>query len=240
MASTLVAHRDAQNVTREDLARLPEPKALGPRHRPVSHLRLVEAIRGEAERRGLRVRREQYALGHGGATLFGVMDFDREWSDGAFALGFRASQDQSLALRAAAGLRVLVCDNLALCGSVVAFWRRQTTRLNLSETVASGFDRYEVHAAGLAADVERLRGTELTDAEAKAVIYDAVTGRVIPLRLLSSVHSFYFDVCEERPDCSGRSLWGLHNAFTRSFKRLSPERCWKAHLGLAGLLGLRG
>jgi hypothetical protein len=235
MASTLITQTG--KVTREELKLLRDPKPLGRRHGPVPHATVVEAIRGEAERRGLRIRREEYALGRGGATLFGIMDFEREWSEGVFALGFRASQDQSLALRAVAGLRVLVCDNLALSGSVVAFRHRHTTRLDLGETIAHGFDRYETHAAALAATIDRLRTIEIDGTAAKEVIYDAVVEGVIPLRLLSTIHSLYFDPCDERPDCAPRTLWGLHNAFTRAFKGFGPERFWRAQAGLGRLFG---
>ncbi len=109
--SILLTHCGAGQVTREALAALPVPIAMGPRHRPIPHATLVEAIRAEATARGLAITKEQYALTHDGAALFGVLDFGRRLDEEAgFSLGFRSSQDQTLALLGRAGLRVFVCD----------------------------------------------------------------------------------------------------------------------------------
>lgn len=240
MVSTLIAHVDAQKVTRASLAALPAPEALGPRHRPIPHEELVDAIHAEADSRCLRIAKEEFALGHGGATLFAVFDFSREMSAGetGFALGLRSSQDQSLALRGAAGARVFVCDNLALAGSVFAFNRKHTNRLDLAQTIRTGFDRYEQDASHLQSHIERLRADEIGDGRAKDVIYEALAQRVIPMRLFHDIHAAYFQPSEVRPDCAPRTLWGLHNAFTRALKRLSPQSAWSANVGLGRLFGL--
>ena len=168
-----------------------------------------------------------------------MLDFTRCLDrEAGFSLGFRSSQDQSLALLGRAGLRVFVCDNLALSGSSFAFQRRHTTRLDLELIVRVGFDRYEQHAGVLAGQVARLRQEPVTASRAKEVIYDAVADDVIPARLLARVHQFYFDSSAERPDCQPRSLWGLHNAFTRALQELKPARAWKASSDLGRLFGL--
>ena len=64
----------------------------------------------------------------------------------------------------------------------------------------------------------------MTDARAKELIYDAVAADVVPARLLRPVHSYYFDRADDRPDCAPRSLWGLHNSFTRAVQVLPPTR----------------
>jgi hypothetical protein len=200
----------------------------------------VDAIHAEAESRGLCISKEEFALGHGGAALFAVFDFSREMAAGesGFALGLRSSQDQSLALRGAAGARVFVCDNLALAGSVFAFNRKHTSRLDLALTIRAGFDRYEHDAAQLASDIGRLRAEEIAPGRAKQLIYDAIAQRAIPPRLFHQVHEGYFEPSQDRPDCAPRTLWGLHNAFTRALKKLSPPRAWSANVGLGRLFGL--
>ncbi len=78
----------------------------------------------------------------------------------------------------------------------------------------------------------------MTDTRAKEVIYDAVAQDVVPARLLPKIHGFYFRPTDERPDCQPRTLWGLHNAFTRALQELKEARAWKASSDLGRLFGL--
>lgn len=239
--STLVAHCGARKVALAELEAMPEPAALGPRHRPLRHDVLVQTIRAEAGRRGFGIAKEEYAIGHQGASLFGVLDFRCVFdAESGFALGFRSSQDQSLALRGVAGARVFVCDNLALAGSSFAFRRKHTSGLAIDEAVRAGFDRYEQETTKLAGHIARLRETPVTDTRAKELIYDAVAGDVVPARLLRPVHSYYFDPADDRPDCAPRTLWGLHNSFTRAVQVLPPTRAWSASSDLGRLFGMAG
>ena len=238
--STLIAHRGARLVSRESLRSLPAPVSLGPRHRPIPHADLVETVLAEAEVRSLTVTKEQYALGRHDAALFGILDFSRKLDGGeaGFSLGFRSSQDQSLALLGRAGVRVFVCDNLALSGDTFAFQRRHTLRIDVEATVRAGFDRYERHSETLTAHVSRLRETAVSDTRAKEIVYDALAQKVVPARLLPEIHANYFEESDERPDCRSRTLWGLHNAFTRALRGLSPARTWSASRDLGRLFGL--
>ena len=151
--STLVAHCGARKVALAELEAMPDPAALGPRHLPLRHDVLVQTIRAEAGRRGFGIAKGSNHRSPG-ASLFGVLDFRCAFdADSGFALGFRSSQDQSLALRGVAGARVFVCDNLALAGSSFAFRRKHTSGLAIDEAVRAGFDRYEQETAKLAGHI---------------------------------------------------------------------------------------
>ena len=43
-----------------------------------------------------------------------------------------------------------------------------------------------------------------------------------------------------RPDCQPRTEWGLHNAFTRAMRDLTPLRQFGATQGLGRAFGLSG
>lgn len=242
MASSLSAHSpkfQSQLATFEQIAGLPTPVALGPRHRPVPHARLIEAFRNEIARRGYSVERETYALGHKGAALFGVIDLgnpDGVVSNGrGLSLGFRNAVDNSMAIRAVAGAHVFVCDNLALSGDVFAIQRKNTTGLDVLDAVARGFDKFLKHAQAFELEIAQLQAAQIADLIAKRIVFDVFSQGVAPVRLFDDVDQFYFkadySVAPEVVENRG-SLWGLHNAFTRAFRDLTPQRRLSASVAL--------
>jgi len=62
--------------------------------------------------------------------------------------------------------------------------------------------------------------------------------RLVPVRLFDDVERFYF---RRRRDAGlpTRSLWGLHNAFTRAMKDLSPVRGFRANVALGNAFGIK-
>ncbi len=245
---------ESQLTTRAALARLDEPTVLGRLHKPVPHARLVDAIGQEVERRGYAIAREQLALSKTGAALFGILDLkptealarqqlqhlaDATQAGRTVALGFRNATDQQFGIRAAAGAHVMVCDNMVLSGDLIAISRKNTTRLDLGDAIALGFDKFLAHSAALEVQLLRLEQTTIEDGEAKRIVYDLFAARVLPARLFDDVHDFYFTASDARPDCAPRSLWGLHNACTRAAKDLSPIRQHGAIAALGSAFQLR-
>ena len=49
---------------------------------------------------------------------------------------------------------------------------------------------------------------------------------------------FYFHPTTDQPDCQPRTEWGLHNAFTRAMRDLTPLRQFGATQGLGRAFGL--
>jgi hypothetical protein len=244
MASTLSAHSpkfESKLVSYNELFQLPEPVALGPYHKPVAHARLVDAFRQEIDTRGYKVEREQYALGAKGAALFGVIDLvtDVPNATRCLSLGFRNATNMSMAIRAVAGTTVFVCDNMALSGSMFAIQRKNTTGLDLGEAVARGFDKFLQHAEILNVEISRLQVTAVSDVDAKALIYDCFAANVVPSRLFDDVDEYYFRPTANTPETEERTLWGVHNAFTRAMRDLSPTRRFGASVALGKVFGLQ-
>lgn len=243
MPSTLIAHSpkfQSRLVTLEELGALPEPQALGVRHKPVPHVTLVKELRREAEERGFEIKREQLALSQAGRALFGVMDLEDK--DGkldslakeqrGLSLGFRSSIDSTMAIKVVAGVRVFVCDNLALSGSLIAIQRKSTTGLQLKGAISGGFDKFVQQEGELEAQISRLEGTGISDVQAKGLIFDVFDRGIVGIRLFEDVGRFYFRPTDEQVDCHPRTLWGLHNAFTRAMRDLPPVPLWKASVRL--------
>jgi hypothetical protein len=244
MSSTLIAHAGAELTTYAQLAGLPAPQALGRFHAPVAHARFVDAVREEVIRRGLTITKEAYALQRDGHSLFGVLDLAAANAAGltlpqqGLALGLRNATNQQFGLHLVAGGRVVVCDNLLLSGDIVALARKNTTGIDLRAELQRGFDRFLLQAEQLTRQVEALAAWPLTTSEAKALIYDAFAARFLPSRLFDDVDTFYFRPTDETPDCQPRTAFGVHNAFTRAFKVLSPARQFEATQDLGRHFGL--
>ncbi len=87
--------------------------------------------------------------------------------------------------------------------------------------------------------VEARQKSELTEATAKVVIYEAfVEGRLeAPKHLARTVHDLYFEPKDEV--CRSRTMWSLSNAFTSAFKELDPIPQFKATAKLGGFLESR-
>lgn len=212
----------SQIVAREQLATLPFPVSLGPRHRPVRHDELVTALHEGITDRGWTVAREQYGLAQQGHKLFGVLDLrgpDTHPGLGS-ALGFRSSTNQSLSIRGVAGARVFVCDNMCMSGSEFVMKRKSTTYLNLPHLVAQGLNRFLTQHTGLMASVDTMKSTGLTDPSAKIRIFNLFNRGALPLHLFDDVSRLYFSPSAVHPDCHPRTAWGLHNACTRALKVL--------------------
>ena len=84
--------------------------------------------------------------------------------------------------------------------------------------------------------VNRWQESQLSDAEAKLVIYRAFIESElgIPHHLDRIVHGHYFN--PKHPEFQPRTMWSLSNAFTSAFKQLEPIPQFRATAKLAGFL----
>ena len=221
--SVLMMH-GSRYVTLDALRRLTTPEPMGSWHRPVPHHILVATIMDQIAERGWSVAKSRLGIAGRGHRLFGVLDLRRPAGADTLgvAFGFRSSTNESLAIRGVAGARVFVCDNLALSGEEFVMRRKSTTRLHLPLLVSEALDRFLGQSKQLLEDIYRLRESTLSDRLAKIRIFDLFNAGALPLHLFDDVSQLYFSPEDDHPDCSPRSLWGLHNACTRAIKRLKP------------------
>jgi hypothetical protein len=236
-----LCHSHSRLVSVEELADIPAGVPMGARHRPVPHIDVVQTVRDGFTARGYTVAREQFAVSPDGARLFGTLDLLPSRAaplivglEGGMAVGLRHANDQAFALGMIAGMRVLVCDNLAFAGGDQLLHRKHTTRLALQAEVDHALERTFSSYARFSRLVDGLRNTELDDSEAKLALYDlALDGRVIAPSQLGKVHSWYFspeqiaspeDLARGLTDVQPRTAWALANAVTRVAREWSPGR----------------
>jgi hypothetical protein len=234
-----LSHASSDLVTRADLMMIPPPPPT-PTWRPIAHGDLLTAIDRQLLVRGLTIRSEKFAVQRDGARLFGVMDLSRNMT-GEFSasMGLRTSNDKSMAVEIAVGVRVFVCDNLAFSGDLIALRRRHTSGFDLASEIARALDRYEEHLKVFHAKIDELRSAQILEQDAKAIIFDAFRGKILPLRCFLPVSHDYFHPAPDMTDVLPRTRWSLHNAFTRSIREMAPAPAFRATTRLGELFGLR-
>ena len=187
--ATLLTPRGSVRVTREQLTQFNPPPETAT-WKPVKFSELVDSLHAELARRGLAVRREQYAVQGQGTVLFGTLDLGWQGFENdeyAPAIGLRTSNNRQHAISLAIGSRVTVCDNLVFAGDLIALKRRHTKLLNLTAELATGLDRYQTGMVALYDGIERLKATPVQAGEAKQLVYDIFRQKIVPLRLFSPV-----------------------------------------------------
>lgn len=235
--ATLIAHCGSEYVTRQHLETIPTPEATAT-WRPVGHSELVDVLFRELDERDIWCTREQYALGSNNAKLFAVFDLRYQTEDEfTSAIGLRTSNDKSMAIELAIGLKVFVCDNLSFSGDMIALKRKHTSRLNLEGELKGALDRYEESVPQLYKSVDRLKNFSVKPLGAKEVIFDIFEQGIMPSRLFPAVCQEYRDT--RNPVNQQISGWGLHNAFTKVAHQLKPRPKFETTVGLGRYFQMR-
>jgi len=240
MDSVLCTHAGAARVTRGMLRDFPPPPETAT-YKPVAHLEFVESITEELAARNIEIAKEQFSVARGGALLFGTMDLTYGFNTSLYgaALGLRASNDKSISLQIACGLRVFVCDNMAFSGDMIALRRKHTSGLDLPIEIKGAIERWQSGMGTMYGKMQELAHHRISDTEAKEIIFDACHEGVVPLRLMNTVADSYFDGPESGDIMlTPRTKWALHNAFTMHFNALTPARSFRANMALGRMFGL--
>jgi hypothetical protein len=215
--SDLVLHRGARTVTADELAQFQAPPPSG-RWFPLSHSRVLSVVSETLRDAGFDIQRQQLGVMRDGSRFFGTLDLTSPIGDGiGLAVGIRNSVDQSFPLGFCAGSRVFVCDNLAFRSELLVrrkhtiHGERDFTR-RIAEAVASlgSFQEQEAFR------IERMRGFELNDDQADALILRGFERGIVGARELPRVlQQWRNPPFEEFRD---RTAWSLLNAFTGALR----------------------
>jgi hypothetical protein len=236
-ASSMLSSSKSTIVNRKQLAQVicpPETDTF----KPIPHIRLVESIEKVLNRRHINIVKEQFAISHNGQRLFSTLDLAIRGIKGTRAcMGLRTSNDKSMPLQIVVGVRVFVCDNMALNGDFIALRRKHTSGLKLMQELRGGIDRYEAQYKSLQADLRNLQDRTLSDMEAKALILDVFNAEdSMPLRFIHDVTNEYFK--PRHAEFEPRNAWSLHNAFTEVAKQLPINTRMRATMTVGRIFGL--
>lgn len=231
----LFTHCGAEKLTRDQLATIPTPEGTDTHH-PVPHIQIVTSLVETLAFRNIAVVRDEYAVSEDGMKLFGVLELQQGFAGCRFALGLRNSNDKSMRLALTVGYRVFVCDNMAFHGDFTPVLAKHSKRFNLQDALSIGVDRMQRNFEPMQRQVEEWREKQISDAEAKLVIYRAFVEDQLdaPKHLARAVHDLYFNPQHEY--FASRTIWSLSNAFTSAFKTLDPIPQFKATAKLGAFL----
>jgi hypothetical protein len=175
---------------------------------------------------------EEYAIQREGNILFAALTSSGlQTEEFAAALAFRHSNDKSEAMKLYAGIRVFVCDNMAISGDEIILNRKHTTRLNVAEELTKAFDRYKDGALILQRNIDHLRTSSLPEWDAQRELFNIFYRNLLPARFLKPVADSYF---------SGQDniSWGLLNVLTLHAKQLHPNVNMRAHVRIGRYFSL--
>jgi len=236
--SALMLHAGGRLVTLDELlaCRTPPPEG---RWHPVSHTRVLAAVKETLHGAGYVVRAEQYGLARSDARFFGVLDLETPLAQGVgLSVGVRNSIDKSFPLGFAAGSRVFVCDNLAFRAELLVRRKHTTNGMRAFGTaIGSAVASLTSFREAEESRIRRMAGMELTPAQASHVILSAFRKGIISSLQLPKV-------CREweeprHDDFKPRTAWSLFNAFTEVLKPRAisaPQQFVASTIRLNGLL----
>jgi hypothetical protein len=235
--ATLMAHVDTNQVTREQLGLIPTPPATET-FTPVPHIELVTTLEGILEYKGITVTKEQYAVRSDGSKFFGAFDLSLEGVLGTCgALAFRNGNNRLMKLQMVTGGKVFVCDNMCLTGDTIVLSRKHTAKLDLLTELYLAVDKFIARYEQFKAEILALSTLTLTQADAKAFIYDAFSYQIMPKQFMFDVGNEYFN--GEHGFQPGNA-WALHNAFTYVMKGMFLNKRMEATQRLGKMFNLLG
>lgn len=237
--ATLVRHRGAREVTREQLANVPCPEPQG-RWRPVPFHQVLDCAERALVDAGYRLAKVALALSRHDDRFFGTLTLDCPLGSGTnLAVGVRSSHDQSLALGWCCGQRVFVCDNLAF----------SSDRVISRKHTAYGVNRYQEAICRVVAElgdyrefesqrIRRMQRTDLSDEQAESILLRAFeVGIIGPSALPQAIQQWRDPSFAEFTD--GKTAWRLYNALTFALgkrAKTNPQAHAHATIRLGGLV----
>jgi hypothetical protein len=125
---------------------------------------------------------------------------------------------------------------MAFSGDFKPVLAKHSKYFSPQNAVSIGVDQMQRNFDGMKRQVDSWRQAQLTDVQAKLIIYRAFieSDLEVPKALARPVHELYFNPQHE--EFQSRTLWTLSNAFTSAFKQLDPIQQFKATAKLAGFL----
>jgi len=233
--ATLIAQCGTSKVSREELKAIPVPERTRT-FKPIPHHKIVDSLVEALGFRHIGVVRDEYAVSTDGMKMFGVLDLETAFDGCRFAIGLRNANDRSMRLGLTVGIRVTVCSNLAFQGEFTPVLAKHSKNFSIVDSLAIGVDRIQRNFDPLRQQVETWRSHQITDDDAKLVIYRAfIEGDLsIPRTLARDVHRNYFDPVHA--EFAPRTMWSLSNAFTSALKSLDPIPFFQATAKLGTFL----
>lgn len=237
--ATLVCHRGARQVTREQLLTITCPEPQG-RWRPVPFHQVLEYAERALTDAGYRLAKLGLALSRNDERFFGTLTLDCPLGSGTdLAVGIRSSHDQSLALGWCCGQRVFVCDNLAFSSDRVISRKHTAYGVNrYQEAICRVVSELGDYREFESARIRQMQRTELNDEQAESILLRAFeVGIIGPSALPQAIKQWREPSFGEF--YGSKTAWRLYNALTFALgkrARTNPQAHARATIRLGTLV----
>ncbi len=230
MNQDMMVHAGGWDASLADLASVPVPEHTES-YIAVPYPRLLEEVKLQIPRFGLKVHDERFALARDGNQMFGVLSCTNgHVADWCLAIGIRSSYDRSLAVGLVAGSHVFVCDNLSFHGET-EFTRKHTVHVfrDLPDMVYKLLSGVSAMQSRIAAEIEAMKSRWVDDTTAHHLMVLSVRRNALPVSKIPKVIEVWDG---SLPDDPPRTAWNLYNAFTSVQKTRSPREQMEGTLRL--------
>lgn len=238
MSSSLVLHRGALLVERDELERCATPASTATWH-PIPHAQVLSTVEGTLLRSGFSITRSQYGLTPDGARFFGTLDLVANISEGVtLAVAVRNSHDKTFPIGLVAGSRVFCCDNLAMSSEIYVSKRHtRFGEVRFNEGIATALNALHQFREVEGRRIAWMRDTQVSEDQANSLILQAYEKDIVGARLLPDVIKEWREPSHD--DFAPRTVWSLLNCFTEVLKdrqRSQPARAAEETIRLQSLL----
>jgi hypothetical protein len=201
---------------------------------PVSHKLIIETIKSEVEKRGLKILKADYRTGFGGDRVIGMyqlIDPSEKPEKGVDRLvrtiAFRNSTDKSMSFGVGGGATVFICSN-GMFSADMTFVKKHVGDLDeiVVEKIVWVMDGLEVEFERLKELRKRLKEKRIS----KRIQAELVGRLIIQEELLTATQiSVLRDQRENSKYFKGNSAWALYNNVTEALKTTKPTHYHKQH-----------
>ena len=229
MSSNVMLTKSVE-VTLADLKKLPKPTAIGKFHKPIPPHQVIDTMSKRIKETGHDVKNRRIAINPKQTRVMATFDIappekdpEKDWS-----VGIMTSTDRTSALKMAGGSRIIVCDNLMVIGDLIQAKRKHTSGIDLEGEVDRMLEEVFQVCQKADAQQELEEGVEIDDDSFLSIVGDALISKLLPANHVRDAAHLWLKA--ELEDVKSRTLWGVHNAFTRQIQKLNPIRQFPASL----------
>ena len=239
MSTSLILHRGAKEVTRQELALAPCPPPEG-KWRPIPHSQVLQYAETALVQAGYEIQRMNLALSADRARFFGTMTLATPIVPGiGLAVGLRSSTDKSIALQFCFGDRVFCCDNLAFQATTIVTRKHTTFGIDrYQEAIGKAISGLQDFRAMEAKRIEWMQEADISDERAESSILRAFEQGILGYRNLEPAIQEWrapgFEDFRER-----KNVWRCYNAITSALRprmKSNPQAYVAATIRLGSLL----
>lgn len=224
MTQLLYSNLTDDKVTRTELATLPTPAPIGPRHKPYPFYGFVSDVVREVEARGHTVMDEEYAVTKDKQRLFGLMSVRLgdlpEAADYRMLVGVRGAHDQAFCRGITLGSQVMVCSNLCFHGDLGVWKTKQSTNIRerLPELITRAISELPSAARSLTVKFDQMRETFVGEKHGCAELARIYRAKGLSAAQLGRAVDEWLDPSHPEHAEQGWSAWRLFNAATEAIK----------------------